>query len=69
MRYDAALDAAWLEQLGRKIDPSEAIRLQSMDDLEIIDTLYDIGCRAAEEEIKPEHLFGDALPLKSASAP
>jgi hypothetical protein len=59
MRYDMGLDPTWLEEkLGRKINQTELVRLQTMDNHEAIETLYDIGCRAAEMQIKPEHLLG-----------
>jgi len=65
MRYDMGLDPTWLlEKLGRKVDQAEAARLQAMDNHEVIQTLYDIGCRAAEMQVKPEHLFGKAPPAK-----
>jgi hypothetical protein len=59
MRYDVALDPTWLLQFGKEITPREALHLQRMDDLSIIHTLYEIGSRAAKEQIKAEHLFGD----------
>ena len=69
MRYDMGLDPKWLlESLGRKVDQAEAIRLQTMDNHEAIETLYDIGCRAAEMQIKPEHLFGDTPQAKTSAA-
>jgi hypothetical protein len=68
MRYDVALDPTSLLQLGRKIDTREATRLQSMDDLNIVDTLYEIGCRAAKEQIRAEHRFGGSDRLTSTTS-
>jgi hypothetical protein len=59
MRYDMGLDPSWmLEKLGRKVDAGEASELQQMDSTEAIETLYDIGIRAANMQVKAEHLFG-----------
>jgi hypothetical protein len=49
LRYDVPLDTD--------------IRLQSMDDVEIISTLYDIGARAAKDQVKIEHLLGTPTAL------
>ena len=32
-------------------------RLRGMDDPSLVDKLYEIGCIAAEKQVKPEHLF------------
>ena len=37
---------------------ADATRVQQMDRLDIIEEVYDIGYRAAKEQILPEHLFG-----------
>ena len=61
MRYDVGLDPTWmLEKLGRKVDGREASQLQRMDSGEAIETLFEIGTRAANMQVKPEHLFGGA---------
>jgi uncharacterized protein len=57
-RYDVGLDIGSLKHFDPRYLDADAIRLQQMDSLAIIKELYDIGSRAAEEQIRPEHLFG-----------
>jgi hypothetical protein len=68
MRDDVALDPTWLSQFGKEINPREALHLQRMDDLSIIHTLYEIGSRAAKEQIKAEPLFGDLYTSQPAAS-
>ena len=61
LRYDARLEPDWLlKNLDMKVTEREALRLQQMDDLAIIEPLYEIGRRAAERQVKAEHLFPGA---------
>ena len=57
-RYDVGLEFEKLRHFGPHYLEADATRLQQMDRLDIIEELYDIGCKAAKEQILPEHLFG-----------
>ncbi len=57
-RYDVSLELEKLRHFGPHYLEADATRLQQMDRLDIIEELYDIGCKAAKEQILPEHLFG-----------
>ena len=57
-RYDVSLEFEKLRHFGPHYLEADAIRLQQMDRLDIIEEVYDIGYRAAKEQILPEHLFG-----------
>jgi uncharacterized protein len=65
MRYDVALDSTGLEAFIPHAQESEVRRLQEMDSVEIIEELYKIGGRVAEDLVQPEHLFP---PPKAAGA-
>jgi len=57
-RYDVSLEFEKLRHFGPHYQAADATRLQQMDSLSIIEELYDIGSRAAKEQVLPEHLFG-----------
>jgi hypothetical protein len=55
-RYDVRLDVQWLaETLDMKMSEREFVRLRQMDDPAVIPVIYEIGRRAAEQQVKPEH--------------
>ena len=67
-RYDAPLELAWLkEQLGIVLDPAKLDSLRDFTDPRNIDELFEIGRRAAEKQIKPEH-FPAAFKVATAAA-
>ena len=56
LRYDVELDKEWLaHKLGYKISEERVVKLRAMDDPAVIDQLYEIGCAAAEKQVKLEH--------------
>jgi uncharacterized protein len=57
-RYDVGLELEQLRHFEPHYSEADATRLQQMDRLDIIEEVYDIGYRAAKEQILPEHLFG-----------
>ena len=57
-RYDVSMELDKLRHFGPHYLEADATRLQQMDRLDIIEEVYDIGYRAAKEQILPEHLFG-----------
>jgi patatin-like phospholipase len=58
LRYDVTLDATWLaETLGIKLSPRDVNRVRRMDDPVAIPLAYEIGRRAAERQVKLEHLL------------
>jgi Patatin-like phospholipase len=57
LRYDIRLEQDWLAQeLGEKLDSDRVARLRHMDDPAGMSTLYDLGRKAAQRQIKREHL-------------
>jgi hypothetical protein len=58
LRYDVRLEKDWLaRELGVEVTDDVLERLRGMDDPSMVDQLYEIGRRAAEKQVKPEHLF------------
>ena len=58
LRYDVRLEKKWLaDELGVEVTDDVLERLRGMDDPSMVDQLYDIGRRAAEKQVQPEHLF------------
>jgi uncharacterized protein len=56
LRYDVTLEKDWLaRELNYKVDDHRLERLRAMDDPGLIHQLYEIGCAAAEKQVKPEH--------------
>jgi hypothetical protein len=61
LRYDARLDAEWLaENVDMKLPPADVVRVRRMDDTGTIPLAYEIGRRAAERQVKAEHLLSPA---------
>src|SRR5262249_59717059 len=61
LRYDVQLDAEWLAaNLDMKLTPADVVRVRRMDDTGTIPLAYEIGCRAAERQVKAEHLLSAA---------
>jgi predicted acylesterase/phospholipase RssA len=58
-RYDVLLEEDWLSQeLERPVRRAEVERYRHMDNPGIVNELYDIGCKIAERQVKPEHWLG-----------
>ncbi len=58
LRYDAPLEFDWLEaQLGMKLSSDEIGELRQMDRPALAPRLLEIGRRAAEKQILPEHFL------------
>jgi hypothetical protein len=58
LRYDVRLEKEWLaRELDVQVTDDVLERLRGMDDPSMVDQLYEIGRRAAEKQVKPEHLF------------
>jgi hypothetical protein len=61
LRYDVHLDGPWLaENVDMKLPPAEVVRVRRMDDTSSIPLAYEIGRRAAERQVKLEHLLSAA---------
>jgi hypothetical protein len=57
LRYDIRLEPSWLEQeLQEKLTSDAIARLRQMDDPAGMSKLYELGGKAAELQIKREHL-------------
>jgi hypothetical protein len=55
-RYDVRLEADWLaEHIDLKLSDQDLARLREMDNPDSIPLAYDIGCKAAERQVKAEH--------------
>jgi hypothetical protein len=60
-RYDVHLDGPWLaENLDLKLSERDVTRVRRMDDPVTIPLAYEIGRRAAERQVKAEHLLSGA---------
>jgi hypothetical protein len=58
LRYDVRLEGPWLgDMLDLKISERDVTRVRRMDDPGTIPLAYEIGRRAAERQVKPEHLL------------
>ena len=58
LRYDVPLDRPWLaETLDLKLSERDVTRVRRMDDPGTIPLAYEIGRRAAERQVKAEHLL------------
>jgi Patatin-like phospholipase len=59
LRYDVRLERDWLaRELDYKADDDLLARLRGMDDPGVVRELYQIGCAAAEKQVKIEHWLG-----------
>jgi uncharacterized protein len=57
LRYDIRLEQSWLEkELQEKLTVSAVEQLRQMDDPAGMSRLYELGGKAAERQIKREHL-------------
>jgi uncharacterized protein len=57
LRYDVRLEKEWLaRELNVQVSDTMLERLRGMDDPSLVDKLYEIGCIAAEKQVKAEHL-------------
>jgi len=68
LRYDVKLELPWIEEnlgrevkeeFGRSFTDFDVIRMRSMDDPTIVETIYKLAKIAAEKQVKPEHWLGD----------
>jgi uncharacterized protein len=58
LRYDVHLDGPWLaENLDLKVSERDVTRVRRMDDPVTIPLAYEIGRRAAQRQVKAEHLL------------
>jgi hypothetical protein len=56
LRYDVRLEAGWLrEQLDLKLGAKDLTRVREMDNPDSIPLAYEIGCVAAERQVRAEH--------------
>jgi hypothetical protein len=56
LRYDVPLEGPWLaERLDLKVSVRDVARVRRMDDPGAIPLAYEIGRRAAAQQVKPEH--------------
>lgn len=66
LRYDVRLEARWLaEMLDIKLSDAEIERVRQMDNPETVELAYEIGRRAAHQQVKLDHLEIDK-PLPAA---
>jgi hypothetical protein len=57
LRYDVELNADWLKNiLDIKLSETELARIRQMDNVEFVSIAYEIGQRAAAQQVKLEHL-------------
>ena len=55
-RYDAELEAGWLERaLGMQVAAADLARLQQLDDPGILPLAYELGRKAAAQQVKVAH--------------
>jgi hypothetical protein len=67
LRYDVRLEHGWLEQnLDLKLSAKDLVRVRQMDNPAAIPLAYEIGCMAAERQVRAEHLLAGAEPLERA---
>jgi len=61
LRYDLRLETDWLaEHLDVRLSEKDLARVREMDNPDSIPLAYEIGCRAAEKQVKAEHWNGGA---------
>jgi hypothetical protein len=67
LRYDVRLETAWLaEHLDLKLSDKDLARVREMDNADSIPLAYQIGCAAAERQVRAEHWTGDATSQSAA---
>lgn len=60
LRYDVRLEQDWLShELEREVRMEDIKRYRRMDDPDIIDELYEIGCRIAKKQVKCQDWLAD----------
>jgi uncharacterized protein len=68
LRYDVKLELPWIEDnlgpeikqvFGRSFSEVDVLRMRSMDDPTIVETIYKLARIAAEKQVKAEHWLGD----------
>ncbi|MGB9366836.1 MAG: patatin-like phospholipase family protein [Xanthobacteraceae bacterium] len=68
LRYDVRLEVDWLrEHLDLKLSDKELARVREMDNPDSIPVAYEIGCAAAERQVKAEHWAAGSGVAASAS--
>ncbi len=66
LRYDVRLEQDWLKnELGLSIDQAKLNQLRRLEAVENIPEIYQLGVRAAERQIRPEHLAGTKPPAQN----
>jgi hypothetical protein len=56
LRYDVRLEKDWLaSEIDYQVDDELLAKLQAMDEPDMVHELYEIGCRAAEMQVLPQH--------------
>lgn len=68
LRYDVMVEAAWLEQLGFRLDAKRIARMRRIDDPGSVELAYEIAQKAAERQIRPEHFADDGFEFPAAAA-
>lgn len=59
LRYNVQLEQVWLrEHLDCKLSVRDVDRLRQMDDVGVVNVLYEIGQQAAAKQVEIEHLVG-----------
>ena len=67
LRYDVRLEADWLaEHLDMKLSGKDLALVREMDNPDSIPLAYQIGCAAAERQVRAEHWSGSISPPASA---
>lgn len=61
LRYDVKLEQDWLkEKLDINVSKKDVERYRCMDEPQIVDDIYAIATKAAEQQVKPEHWLAPA---------
>ena len=69
LRYNVRLETEWLNRhLGMRLSDDQLASVRRMDDPDSIPLAYEIGQRAAEQQVKPEH-WGDGPDRNTPSDP
>jgi uncharacterized protein len=68
VRYDVRLEQEWLKRLGVTVADRDLARYRGMDDPTVVEDIYKIAQKAAEEQVKPEHFFPKAQAATAGGA-
>ncbi len=68
VRYDVRLEQEWLKRLGVTVADRDLARYRGMDDPTVVEAIYKIAQKAAEEQVKPEHFFPKAQAATAGGA-